>query len=137
MLQVINKEEVTDEDILDAYIANSQSIVKTAMALGVPKLKVAQVINKPEALTVLTAANTIEEQLFAKMEDLLEQRLIFLEEAGIGSNKDPVEIIAAMHKMRMEELKLKVKLAEVKAPTKVSNTQVNIGLPAVLQAIQE
>lgn len=134
MLQVIKNSEVSDEDILDAYLDNARNINRTAQALCIPKLDVAKVINKPEAITVLTAA---EDLLYEKMEGLLNDRIQFLEEAGITTSKDPVEIIAAMHKMRMEELKLKIKLSESKTPTKVSNTQVNIGLPAVLQAIQE
>ena len=134
MLQVIKNNEVSEEDILDAYLDNARNINRTAQALGIPKLDVAKVINKPEAITVLTA---IEDLLYEKMEELLNDRIQFLEEAGITTSKDPVEIIAAMHKMRMEELKLKIKLSESKTPTKVSNTQVNIGLPAVLQAIQE
>ncbi len=134
MLQVIKNNEVSEEDILDAYLDNARNINRTAQALGIPKLDVAKVINKPEAITVLTAT---EDLLYEKMEELLNDRIQFLEEAGITTSKDPVEIIAAMHKMRMEELKLKIKLSESKTPTKVSNTQVNIGLPAVLQAIQE
>jgi len=134
MLQVIKNNEVSEEDILDAYLDNARNINRTAQALGIPKLDVAKAINKPEAITVLTAT---EDLLYEKMEELLNDRIQFLEEAGITTSKDPVEIIAAMHKMRMEELKLKIKLSESKTPAKVSNTQVNIGLPAVLQAIQE
>lgn len=134
MLQVIKNNEVSEEDILDAYLDNARNINRTAQALGIPKLDVAKVINKPEAITVLTAT---EDLLYEKMEELLNDRIQFLEEAGITTSKDPVEIIACMHKMRMEELKLKIKLSESKTPSKVSNTQVNIGLPAVLQAIQE
>lgn len=134
MLQVIKNNEVSEEDILDAYLDNARNINRTAQVLGIPKLDVAKVINKPEAITVLTAT---EDLLYEKMEELLNDRIKLLEEAGITTSKDPVEIIAAMHKMRMEELKLKIKLSESKTPTKVSNTQVNIGLPAVLQAIQE
>lgn len=131
------------DDILKAYIENGKDLVATASYLNITLAEVAEVISKPSSIMVLNKDNG----LFAKMEELLESKMLELEEAEIATSKDPVEIIKLMHSMKMEELKLQIKLAEVqhgnKGPTKVSNTQVNIGsevvtgLPAILQAIKE
>lgn len=82
-----------------------------------------------------------------EMAAVLSKKVKEMEEADITSSKDVSEIIASMHKMRMEELKLEVKLAELEIkraalnkPT-INNTQLNVGndalkgLPGVLRSI--
>lgn len=82
-----------------------------------------------------------------EMAAVLSKKVREMEEADITSSKDVTEILASMHKMRMEELKLEVKLAELEIkraalnkPT-INNTQLNLGndalkgLPGVLRSI--
>lgn len=134
----------SDLDIVQSYIISGKDILATAAELGVDIQRVASAISTPGAIMALNHTST---NLISRMEDLFQSAIRNLEEAEVGlTAKDPAEVLAMMHKMKMEELKMQIKLAEVQAgkgPNKVSNTQVNIGsemlhgLPAILQAIRE
>lgn len=82
-----------------------------------------------------------------ELADILRKKLKEMEEAEITTSKDPTEIIASLHKMRMEELKLEMKLVELEIKKEaakrstINNTQLNVGndalkgLPGVLRSI--
>lgn len=82
-----------------------------------------------------------------EMSIILQKKINEMEEADITSSKDVTEIIASMHKMRLEELKLEIKLAELEIrkeaakKSTINNTQLNVGndalkgLPGVLRSI--
>ncbi len=93
----------------------------------------------------------LQDQALAACKDemgaILQKKINEMEEADITSSKDVTEIIASMHKMRLEELKLEIKLAELEIrkaaanKSTINNTQLNVGndalkgLPGVLRSI--
>lgn len=134
---------VSDKEILETYLTN-RNIIATAERLGIDVQRVALAVTSPAAILML---NSYTADISDRMYELYASAVDRMEEAELGlTDKDPAEILQMIHKMKMDELKLQIKLAEVQAgkgPNKVSNTQVNIGsgivqgLPAILKAIRE
>lgn len=63
------------------------------------------------------------------MDALISQKFQEMEEAGTGSNKDILEILALSHKMTMDQLDRQIKLEQVRAGAATTpKTQVNVQL---------
>ena len=64
------------------------------------------------------------------MDALIQKKFQEMEEAGTGSNKDIVEILALSHKMTMDQLDRQIKLEQLRAERegggRQSKTQVNV-----------
>lgn len=147
-------------EVADCYISCRLDVREAAALLNVTPEYVSGIINMP---SVNNYINTIENSrglrnsrtFFEEMEEIIAQKKRDMLDSELGSSADILELMQAMHKMKMEEEKLALKRLELEVKResariagsrgKVSNTQVNIGtgegiakgLPSVLQAIME
>ena len=66
--------------------------------------------------------------MFGFLDELVNKKIEELDETGNGTSLDIVELLEKIHKMKMQELQLSIKLAEAeqKCPTVQNNTQINI-----------
>jgi hypothetical protein len=68
--------------------------------------------------------------MFGLLDELINKKLEDLDETGTGTSLDIVELLEKVHKMKMQELQLSIKLAEAEksnAPTTQNNIQINGG----------
>lgn len=121
--------------IIEVYLENGSDIGETALALGVSKELVASHLNKKESRDYL---NTLfvnvgfrnREKFFDLMDTIIDKKLEEAEDSGIYSNLDLVELLEKMHKMKMAEISMEIKLAESQkahTPTNQTNIQINGG----------
>lgn len=62
----------------------------------------------------------------AAMDAIVKKKFQEMEEAGTGSTKDIIEILALSHKMRMEELDRQIKLEQIRVEKPAPHNQVNV-----------
>lgn len=121
--------------IIEVYLENGSDIGETALALGVSKELVASHLNKKESRDYLNtlfvnAGFRNREKFFDLMDAIIDKKLEEAEDSGIYSNLDLVELLEKMHKMKMAEISMEIKLAESQkahAPTNQTNIQINGG----------
>jgi len=116
--------------IVNTYLEYND-VSSTSNKLGIPREKVIQYINKKEVKryidTVFLEQGYLNRGKIADaMTRVIEHKLEELEEAELGSNKDIADLLALMHKMRMDELKV-IQAEEKTTPiTNQTNVQNNI-----------
>lgn len=86
------------------------NIKDTADLLGIPAEKVSYYLNKREVkrfvdTVYLDQGYLNRHKLQDAMTQLIEQKMVEMAEAEIGSSKDIAELLMMAHKMRMEEIK--------------------------------
>lgn len=104
--------------IADTYVALGQDADATAKALNLTKAAVIAVVNTKEASSYISSVYFSSGYLnktkfFSVMEKLIDKKLEEMEESEMGSSADILELMQAMHKMKMDELKLEIKKAEL------------------------
>ena len=119
--------------VIEAYLANGSDIEQTALALGTTANVVASHLNKRECRVYLdnifaAAGFRNRDRMFGFLDELVNKKIEELDETGNGTSLDIVELLEKIHKMKMQELQLSIKLAEAeqKCPTVQNNTQINI-----------
>ena len=60
------------------------------------------------------------------MDAIIQKKFAEMEEAGTGSNKDIIEIMALSHKMSMEHLDRQIQLEKIRAEKATPKSQVNV-----------
>lgn len=60
------------------------------------------------------------------MDAIIQKKFAEMEEAGTGSNKDIIEIMALSHKMSMEHLDRQIQLEKIRAEKGSTKSQVNV-----------
>jgi hypothetical protein len=104
------------------------SISKTAIALDISEHQVVEILDKREAKRYIDAI-FLEQgylnrtKLNEVMENIIELKLEEMEETGLGSNKDILEILKLQHQMAMDYKKE----AKEEAPGQQVNIQNNFG----------
>lgn len=119
--------------VIETYLANGSDIEQTALALGTTKSVVSAHLNKRESKAYLdslfaAAGFRNRDRMFGFLDELVNKKIEELDETGNGTSLDIVELLEKIHKMKMQELQLSIKLAEAeqKCPTVQNNTQINI-----------
>lgn len=107
-------------DVVKLYIDNGFSIEKTAEAAHLTFDEVNREIKKPEAQSYinevyLDTGYRNRAKIGALMDKIIDTKIEEAEESGIYTNKDLLEVLTLLHKMRMDEAKMNV-----------PDTQVNI-----------
>lgn len=124
-----------DSEIANTYL-ETMDVFKTSEILGISPHKVTEYINKPVVKQYLTEVflntgyrNRL--KLGKVLDDIVDKKLLELEEAGLTSSKDILEILNTIAKIRQEELKLAIKLEEVRLgkPKRQTNIQINSANP--------
>ena len=116
--------------VIETYLANGSDIEQTALALGTTQSVVSAHLNKRESKAYLdslfaAAGFRNRDRMFGFLDELVNKKIEELDETGNGTSLDIVELLEKIHKMKMQELQLSIKLAEA-GPTVQNNTQINI-----------
>ena len=119
--------------ILETYIASGSDINLTARELGTSPEIISQHISKRECRVYLdnlfaTAGFRNRDRMFGLLDEIVNKKLEEMEDSDLGTTLDIVELLEKVHKMKMQELQMSLKLAEAetKVPQVQNNTQINI-----------
>jgi len=101
-------------------------IASTAKALGIGQDEVVTILDKKEVKRYIDAIFLQQgfmqrDRLNDVMTDVINMKLEEMNETGLGSNKDILEILRFQHQMRMDYLKL-----EKESAASVKNQQINM-----------
>ncbi len=118
--------------VVEAYFNNGFDIDKAAVALGMPKEGVVKIYNKPEVKQyVSTLFNESgfrnKHKLFALLDKIINMKLEQMDETGLGSDQDIMDILKTVHRMKMDEMKMEAELEKIKqAGNRVVANQTNV-----------
>lgn len=119
-------------EVMQAYLENGQCSKKAALALNLPLDVVQHLLERPEAKRYIDrlyfeGGFRNRNRMAELMDEILNQKLQELEDTGVGSSLDIMEIAEKIHKMKMAEIAMSIKLieAENKGPSVQVNTQIN------------
>lgn len=136
--EVMVPEQMSPESmkVIEAYLNCGNDIKAAARMLGMPEETVVAIYKRPEVRTYI---NTLfmesgfrnRDKFFGIMDHVLTLKMEELEESGMGSSADILDILKAMHSMKMKEMEMEIKLltAQNAKPQVQNNTQVNVNLP--------
>lgn len=118
--------------IAEAYLENGSDIKATASHLGLPVSQVEAHLNKGEVKRYIDrlfyeAGFRNRDTMGALLDEIVKQKLEEMQETGMGSNKDIMDILETVHKMKMKEMEMEIKLRQSETPTITVNTQNNYG----------
>lgn len=119
--------------VAQAYLEHKMNSMDTALALQLPHEEVMRYLKTPEVKRYID--HVFEESGYRNktrlqeiMNIIIDKKLEEIEETGMITDKDILDILAFQHKMRMDELKLQLELEKAAAkdtPTVQTNVQVN------------
>lgn len=118
--------------VAEAYLEYGQDAIATANALQLPVDEVDRLLNKRETKAYIDriyheSGFRNRQRMGELMDTIIAKKLEEMDDTGLGSQKDIIEILQAAHKMKMEQMQLEMKLNEQKAPGVQINTQINNG----------
>lgn len=117
-------------ELINMHFTCDMDCNRTAIALGIPVSRVVQIIQLPSVSAFISTA-LLEQgymnrsKMFSTLDDIVKKKLEELEENEMTSSKDIMDILQMMHKMRMDELNLQLKMQESEA--KRNKTSINAG----------
>lgn len=119
--------------VVEAYLNNNFDLDKTALALKQDKQDIVKIYNRPEVKTYL---NTIfqdsgfrnRNKFFGLLDKLINMKLEEMDETGLGSSMDIMDMMKAAHRMKMDEMKMEAELLKAKQGSAGNNVtnQTNI-----------
>lgn len=121
--------------IVETYIACGSDINSTAMELNTSPELVSMHLSKRECRVYLdnlfaSAGFRNRDRMFGLLDEIVNKKLEEMEESDLGTTLDIVELLEKVHKMKMQELTMSIKLAEAEkanVPTVQNNIQINGG----------
>lgn len=130
--EVMMPEQMSPESmrVIEAYLACGSDVKKAAYELGMSQEDFVAIYNKREVKNYLmTLFNESgfrnREKFFGILDTVLELKLEELQESGMGSSMDIMDILTKMHKMKMDEMKMQIELEKVQQ-AKGPSTQINV-----------
>jgi len=69
------------------------------------------------------------------MDEIIAQKLEEMDDTGMGSSKDILEILKEAHSMKMKEMEMEIKLMGAKTPAIQVNNQTNNNYNSLLDKI--
>jgi len=119
--------------IAEAYLANGSNSEKTAAVLGLPVEEVTRYMGKREVRAYIDqlyfeSGFRNRDRFAAVMDEIISQKLEEMDDTGMGSSKDILEIMKEAHSMKMKEMDMEIKLMAAKttaAPAIQVNNQTN------------
>lgn len=104
--------------VADTYIALEFDIDKTAKALNMDKMAVSSIVSSPAMQSYIAgvffeSGFLNKSKFFGTLDSIMEAKLEEMQESETTSGKDIIDIMMAMHKMKMEEMKLDLKRIEL------------------------
>lgn len=118
--------------VAQSYLENGQDILATANHLNLPIEVVEDLLNKKETQRYIDriyneSGFRNRQRMGDLMDTIISRKLEEMEESGLGSGKDIIEILSLAHKMKMDQMQMELKLLEAqnKTPAVQINTQIN------------
>lgn len=123
--------------IANAYLEHG-SVKETSDALGIPVEIIAQELKKREVQSYMTtifmeSGFRSRDKFFGLLDQIVNEKLKEAEETGIVSDEDLLTVLEKVHKMKMAELQMQIKMIELEnkangtKPAVQTNIQNNFG----------
>ncbi|VUF55708.1 putative terminase small subunit [Escherichia phage T5_ev212] len=118
-------------DVIEAYLQCGSDVPSAARSLGMSETAFRDIMNRSEVKNYLNdifmeSGFRNRDRLFGVLDEVIKRKLEELEETGMGSDQDIMDILWKAHKMKMEEMKMMVELEKVKAAARTPANQTNI-----------
>jgi hypothetical protein len=115
--------------IANSYIEHG-SVEGVVKDTGLTSFEVTQYLARDDVRSYLDrmyldAGYRNRDKLASVMDSIIEKKLLEMQENEISSSKDIVDILQVMHKIKMEEMAMMLKVGAVQAPSKQVNVQIN------------
>jgi len=117
-------------DIAHAYLECKSDARLAAEKLNLPLDEVARYLNKREVKQYVDqlyfeSGFRNRDRMGAVMDEIIAAKLEELDETGMGSTHDIVDILEKFHKMKMKEMEMAIKMQQETAPHIQVNQQIN------------
>lgn len=118
-------------DVIEAYLQCGSDVPSAARSLGMSEIAFRDIMNRGEVKNYLNdifmeSGFRNRDRLFGVLDEVIKRKLEELEETGMGSDQDIMDILWKAHKMKMEEMKMMVELEKAKAAVRAPANQTNI-----------
>ncbi|QXN67507.1 hypothetical protein [Klebsiella phage vB_Kpn_3] len=118
-------------DVIEAYLQCGSDVPAAARSLGMSEIAFRDIMRNREVKNYLNdifmeSGFRNSDRLFGVLDEVIKRKLEELEETGMGSDQDIMDILRNTHKMKMEEMKMMVELEKVKAAARTPANQTNI-----------
>lgn len=118
-------------DVIEAYLQCGRDVPSAARSLGMSEIAFRDIMNRSEVKNYLNdifmeSGFRNRDRLFGVLDEVIKRKLEELEETGMGSDQDIMDILWKAHKMKMEEMKMMVELEKAKAAVRTPANQTNI-----------
>ncbi|ANN87085.1 hypothetical protein [Shigella phage SHSML-45] len=118
-------------DVIEAYLQCGSDVRMAARSLGMSEIAFRDIMNRGEVKNYLNdifmeSGFRNRDKLFGVLDEVIKRKLEELEETGMGSDQDIMDILWKAHKMKMEEMKMMVELEKAKAAVRAPANQTNI-----------
>ena len=118
-------------DVIEAYLQCGSDVPSAARSLGMSEIAFRDIMNRNEVKNYLNdifmeSGFRNRDRLFGVLDEVIKRKLEELEETGMGSDQDIMDILCKAHKMKMEEMKMMVELEKAKAAVRAPANQTNI-----------
>lgn len=119
-------------EIAQTYLECKSDASLTAQTLNLPLEEVTRYLNKREVKEYVDrvfyeAGFRNKDRFFGLLDEILAHKLEELEETGLGSSHDILDIMEKYHRMKIKEMELEAKINEKVAPHIQVNQQNNYG----------
>ncbi|QPI15009.1 putative terminase small subunit [Salmonella phage GEC_vB_N3] len=118
-------------DVIEAYLQCGSDVPAAARSIGMSEIAFRDIMNRSEVKNYLNdifmeSGFRNRDRLFGVLDEVIKRKLEELEETGMGSDQDIMDILWKAHKMKMEEMKMMVELEKAKAAVRAPANQTNI-----------
>ena len=118
-------------DVIEAYLQCGSDVPSAERSLGMSEIAFRDIMNRSEVKNYLNdifmeSGFRNRDRLFGVLDEVIKRKLEELEETGMGSDQDIMDILWKAHKMKMEEMKMMVELEKAKAAVRAPANQTNI-----------
>lgn len=118
-------------DVIEAYLQCGSDVPSAARSIGMSEIAFRDIMNRSEVKNYLNdifmeSGFRNRDRLFGVLDEVIKRKLEELEETGMGSDQDIMDILWKAHKMKMEEMKMMVELEKAKAAVRAPANQTNI-----------
>lgn len=118
-------------DVIEAYLQCGSDVPSAARSLGMSEIAFRDIMSRSEVKNYLNdifmeSGFRNRDRLFGVLDEVIKRKLEELEETGMGSDQDIMDILWKAHKMKMEEMKMMVELEKAKAAARAPASQTNI-----------
>lgn len=119
-------------DVAECYIANGGDSRVVAHELSIPKEEVDRQLKNPEVKAYINRIFSEtgfrnKHRLFGVLDQVINLKLEEMQETGLGSSQDIMDIMKAAHNMKIQEMKMEAELIKAQTAAKpVAGNQTNV-----------